>query len=69
MVLGARTRYATRFALFCYLLDVRFIHWGLGEAICANNSLFSACVVRYLFLFLALLVMNTFFRELTADDD
>ena len=53
------------------LLDVRLVLWGLKEAIFANNSLLNACVMSewYLSFFLALSVMNTFFRELCADDD
>ena len=29
----------------CCLLDVRLVLWGLKEAIFANNSLLSACVM------------------------
>ena len=49
------------------LLDVRFVLWGLKEAIFANTSLLSVYVWRYLFLFLAFSEMNTFFKELSAD--
>ena len=35
----------------CCLLDVRLVLWGLGEAIFANNSLLSACVMSDTYMY------------------